>query len=48
MIDYTDYMAAKLEVKFVNKYLPPLWRQGRDYEITRVELHKLMTKLKKN
>ena len=33
---------------FAGSYLPTLWRQRGDYEITRVELHKLMTKLKKN
>ena len=41
-------MAAKIGIIFVDKYLPPLWRQRGDYKITQVELHKLMMKLKKN
>ena len=40
-------MAAKLEVTFASKYLPTLSRQRGNYEINRVELHKLMMKLKK-
>ena len=41
-------MAAKLEIAFANKYLPTLWRQTGDYEITRVEVHNLIMKIKKN
>ena len=43
----TDYTMAKLKIMFGDKYLPIIWRQRGDYEITRLELHKLMTKLKK-
>ena len=40
--------AAKLTIIILVEYLPPLWRQKGHYDFTRVELHKLIMKIKKN
>ena len=43
-----EYMATKLEVIVCWLILADIMATGARYEITRVEMHKLMTKLKKN
>ena len=47
-VENWDNTAANFQIIFVDQKLPPLLRQKGDYEITRVELHKLIMKLKKN
>ena len=42
-----DFKAAKLTIIIVVYYLPTLWQQRGGYEVTRLELHNLIMKLKK-
>ena len=48
ILEYSDYIAAKLELMFRSKYLPPLRQHDEIGRITRLELLNFRTQRSRN